>query len=121
MASKLLSRAIVLTLGCIMLSACSSESTPDSDGVVTGHLQMVGGPVNVTIPVPGSITIQGDAERTVEVGSNGAFSIAVLPGRYTLTGRSPQYNGGEGLCSAVIPVVVRSGETTSADVGCDMF
>jgi hypothetical protein len=59
---------IVLTLGCIMLSACIGESTPDSYGVVAGHLQMVGGPAHVTIPVAGSITIQGDAERTVEVG-----------------------------------------------------
>ncbi len=83
---------------------------------------MVGGPVNVTIPVAGSITIQGDAERTVEVGSDGAFSIAVPPGRYTLTGHSPQYNvnGGEGLCRGVKPVVVRTGAITSVDVGCDM-
>jgi hypothetical protein len=63
----------------MMLSACSAESTPDSHGVLAGHLQLVGGPVNVTIPVEGSITIQGDVERTVEVGSDGAFSIAVPP------------------------------------------
>jgi hypothetical protein len=39
----------------LMLLACSGESTPASFGVVAGHLQMLGGPVNVTIPVAGSI------------------------------------------------------------------
>ena len=101
MASRPLSRALIVTLGCIVLSACISESTPDSYGVVAGHLQIVGGPANVTIPVAGSITIQG---------------------RYALTGHSPQYGGGEGLCGkGAKPVVVRTGATTSVDIACDML
>jgi hypothetical protein len=122
MSTRPVSWAVVVTLGCMMLSACSRESTPDSYGVVAGHLQLVGGPVNVTIPVAGSITVQGDVERTVEVGSDGVFSIAVPPGRYLLTGHSPQYGGGEGLCGrGAKPVVVKTGVTTSVDVACDML
>jgi hypothetical protein len=76
----------------------------------------------VTFPVAGSITVQGDLERTVEVRSDGAFSIAVPPGRYLLTGHSPQYGGGEGLCGRGAKlVVVRTDATTSVDVACDMI
>jgi hypothetical protein len=80
----------------------------------------VGGPVDVHQPVDGSVTIEGPVDRTIDVGSDGTFSIWVPPGRYSLTGHSPLYGGGEYLCRGLTPVTVHMGQTTSTDVGCDM-
>ena len=107
----------VLVGTCLLLTACS-RSTP-TDGVISGHLAMVGGPANARIPVSGSVSVDGP-DLTVSVGSDGSYSIRVPAGRHVLTGTSPLYGGDASECDALKPVVVVTGGETSADVLCQM-
>ncbi len=45
--------------------------------------------------------------------------MTVSPGTYTLTGRSPLYQGGSFDCQALAPVTVLSGATVTANVYCE--
>jgi hypothetical protein len=93
---------------------------------VTGHLYGVGGPASVAgapppRPWPGTVTLTGPGVHSdVPVGANGAFSVMVPAGRYTVVGHSPLYGSGAGLCQAAGAVLVTSGHTTKADVLCQM-
>ncbi len=106
-----------------LTAACSGGP---ADGTVTGHLYGVGGPASVAAPPsprpwPGSVTLTAPGvDRDVPVGADGAFSVTVPPGKYTVTGHSPLYGSGAYLCRATGPVTVTSGRTTRADVLCQM-
>jgi hypothetical protein len=90
-------------------------------GTLTGHLYAVGGPVDSTLPLPGTVTVQRrGVHLNVPVGARGTFSVTVPAGRYTVVGHSPLYGSGEGLCRAAKVVTVTSGHTTNADVLCQM-
>jgi hypothetical protein len=94
--------------------------------VVTGHLKVVGGPApGAARPGNGTVTLTtADGESTtVQTDADGRFGVAVStgPGRYTLTGHSPQFGDGAYECRATGPVVVsRSTRTVHADVFCQM-
>lgn len=69
-------------------------------------------------PIPGTVSGRGPQTFRVKVGRDGRFSVTMFPGRYLLTGRSPLYNGGAGVCRHVGLVDVPAQATTHADVVC---
>lgn len=67
----------------------------------------------MTLTAPG-------VHRDIPVGTSGSYSAAVPPGNYTVTGHSPLYQSGAGLCQATGAATVTSGHSTKADVLCQM-
>jgi len=117
-----------IAVAAVALSAvagCSGGPAP-STGTVTGYLQMVGGPATLaggtpSFRVPGTITaVSPHGTQHGPAAKNGAFTLVLPVGTYTLTGTSPQYNSGQGRCIAVSKVVIRAGAITHADVTCVM-
>jgi hypothetical protein len=86
------------------------------------YLYGVGGPATVMAPPwPGTVTVTGSGvHRDIRVGADGAYSVRVPPGRYTVTGHSPLYGNGTYLCQAAGMATVTSGYATKADVLCQM-
>ena len=100
--------AVLLLLG----TACGGPK-----GTITGHLYRVGGPApGLPSPMPGTIYVSGGS--SVAAGSDGSFSVAVSPGTYTLSGRSPDM--GNALCRARHPVTVQAGAVVKVGVICDI-
>jgi hypothetical protein len=106
----------------LLLSGCASPSP--STGTLTGHLRQVGGPPpGVNRTVPGSVTVTGGGTtRELGVGTDGAFTIDLSPGTYTVVGHSPTTLNGDKLadCPAAAPVVIASGATTTSDPVCSI-
>jgi hypothetical protein len=92
--------------------------------MVTGRIEIVGGPVSLsgltpTSPVPGTVTaVSGSVTRHGSAGRDGAFTLVVPVGTYTLTGTSPNYDDGHTHCAATAPVAVVKGATAHADIIC---
>ncbi|MCU1624961.1 MAG: hypothetical protein JWL79_3806 [Frankiales bacterium] len=74
----------------------------------TGVLQIVGGPSGQPQTVTGIVTFTAadGSHSTVPVAGNGAFEVVISPGTYTVTGTSPSYREGAGVCRAERPVTV---------------
>jgi hypothetical protein len=114
----------VLTLA----SACGSGSSPavptgrpPATYVVTGHLEGVGGPGgHAPSPWEGTVTWTGTQHGTAGTDNLGRFTLRLPPGRYVLTGHSPQYGDGTYLCRAVGALVVTKGAQVRMDVLCQM-
>ncbi len=87
-----------------------------------GHLYGVGGPApGAARPWAGVVTVSGAGlHRDIQVGRDGAYSIALPAGSYTLAGHSPLYQSGAGVCRAAAVVKVSSGRVVAADVLCQM-
>jgi hypothetical protein len=117
---------LTLAAACLagLTTACSALSP--AHGTLTGHLYGVGGPATVTAPPsprpwPGTVTVTGSGLQIgISVGADGAYSVRVPPGKYTVTGHSPRYGNGTYLCQATGMATVTSGHTTNADVLCQM-
>ena len=82
-----------LAAGC-----ASAAAQPPASGHLTGKLVMEGGPLGPGGKQPGERAMSGtvtvtSAEHhpvTVTVGSSGTFSVPLPPGRYHVSGRSPE-------------------------------
>lgn len=117
---------LTLAAVCLAGSTTACSALGPTDGTVTGHLYGVGGPAPVTAPSsprpwPGTVTVTGSGVHLeLRVGADGAFSLRVRPGRYTVTGHSPRFGDGTYLCQATGMATVASGHTTKADVLCQM-
>jgi hypothetical protein len=102
--------------------AASTDATPT--GTVTGSFEMVGGPVTLSgttpsHPLSGTVTAtSGGVTRHASAGTDGAFTLVVPVGTYTLSGTSPQMDSGQSSCTAASPVTVVEGGTTHADIIC---
>jgi hypothetical protein len=98
------------------------SGTPVLDiGRVHGHLSAVGGPApGSRRPLSGEVTATGrNVTRTVQIGTDGSFSLTLPPGSYTLTGHSPDYGSGTAVCRTAHGTVrVRSTKAVTADVLC---
>jgi len=130
--------AVVLALGVGFLAGwfAHSPGSPNGSspqpatGTISGRLLAVGGLVDETRPLGGRIFASsrgnifvptGSGRFTASVGSDGEYSITVPPGKYTVAGRSPQYNGGRTPClAAKMPVIVRDGGDVVANVLCQL-
>jgi len=117
--------AIAMAAALSAVAGCSGGPAP-STGTVTGYLEMVGGPATLaggtpSFRVPGTITAVSPRDtQHGPAAKNGAFTLVLPAGTYTLTGTSPQYNSGQGRCIAVSKVVIRTGAITRANVTCVM-
>lgn len=114
----------LLALG--LVAGCSSHSTGPLEPPVEVHgvLRMTGGPAGATEPsVPGRVRFVGPRKGgdTLEVptAANGTFSLELNPGSYTVTGRSPQYDDGNGICRTNGDVVIKARRNSPITVACD--
>ena len=111
----------VMAAGMTLASCSSPTGPPGSTGTLTGTLQAVGGPPGAgPRALTGQITLhESNGTRfSIAVGANGRFSVAAAVGAYTVTGQSPQYEGGTADCQASGPVTVAKGVTSSVEVDC---
>jgi hypothetical protein len=116
-----------LAAGC-----ASAGDQPPASGQVTGKLVMEGGPLGPGGKQPGeramsgtvTVTSAGHHPVTVTVGSSGTFSVPLPPGRYQVSGRSPdvmEIDGGHSRelpCSQPTSAVVTAGQTATIALTC---
>lgn len=111
----------VMAAGMTVAGCSSPNGPPGPTGTLTGTLQAVGGPSGAgPRALAGQITLRGlsGARFLITAGANGRFSVPVTAGTYTVTGRSPKYEGGTADCQASGPVTVTKGVTNSVEVDC---
>ena len=111
----------VMAAGMTLASCSSPDAPPGPTGTLTGTLQAVGGPSGVgPRALSGHVTLHGPNGRRaiISVGANGRFSVPVPVGTYTVSGQSPQYEGGTADCKASGPVTVTKGLTSSVKIDC---
>jgi hypothetical protein len=92
--------------------------------MVSGTFLAVGGPSSAASSTQrGWITLSTDGRTVahVRVPQDGRYAFGALPGRYQLSGLTPQFNvdGHQAPCEAGHVVAVRAGKTTHANVYCD--
>jgi hypothetical protein len=101
-------------------------------GHLAGQLVMEGGPMGPGGQQPGerpmsgtvTVTSAGHQAVMVTVGSSGQFSVPLAPGRYQVSGRSPDVmedDGGHSRelpCSLPASVVVSAGSTATITLAC---
>jgi hypothetical protein len=97
----------------VSVAGCSS---PPDEGTLDGTLQAVGGPAGTgPHPLSGSVTFHGSDGNIATIGR---FSAHLPVGRYTVAGRSPQFNGGAGECQAPGPVTVTKDVASRVEIDC---
>jgi len=119
--------------GCASAGGASAGGTVHpATGHLTGKLVMEGGPMMPGGEQPGerpmsgtvTFTAAGHQAVTVIVGSSGEFSVPLPPGRYHVSGRSPdimEVDGGHSRelpCSQPTSVVVTAGSSTTITLAC---
>jgi hypothetical protein len=88
---------------------------------VSGQLRLTGGPSAVSEHgTPGTVFfLAGDGTKTtVPAASDGAFSVRLKPGVYTVTGTSFLYGDGKYVCRAENQVTVSASSLPIVLVGC---
>jgi len=117
-----------LATGCASAGGQEHSAT----GHLSGKFVMEGGPLGPGGKQPGerplsgtvTFTAAGHQPVTVEVGSAGKFSMPLPPGRYQVSGRSPdvmEVDGGHSRelpCSQPASVVVNAGSTATITLAC---
>lgn len=76
---------------------------------VVVRLNRVGGDApGAPVPLAGTViaTSTNSARCSVQVGADGAARVALRPGVYRVTGRSPQYGDGKYVCTSPQPLTV---------------
>jgi len=111
---------VLVVIPLAVATACSQHG--DATGTLQGHLYGVGGPApGLPVPFPGTITVTRNATSwEIKTGVDGFYTVTVPPGRYTVTGRSPHFNGGTESCPAPNPVEVSNGSTATLDAYCSL-
>jgi hypothetical protein len=106
-------------LASLALAGCTQEAEPAQQRVA-GTLRMTGGPLGVAQPgVHGEVVFaSGDRREVVEAAKDGSFATSLDAGTYTVTGTSPLFGGGAGVCRADAPVVVAGGSIDDVVVAC---
>ncbi len=107
-------------------AAGTSAGRSGTEAIVTGVLTMVGGPAGAAAtPVRGTVTLAASstAEGTgygysVSVLQDGRFTVSVVPGKYTVTGTSPDYFSGTMTCLASDLLDVSARSATQVTVTC---
>jgi len=121
----------VLLTGLAAGCASAGAQTPSS-GHLRGKLVMEGGPLGPGGKQPGerpmsgtvTFTAAGHQPVTVKVGASGTFSVPLPPGRYHVSGRSPdimEIDGGRSRelpCSQPTSAVVAAGQTATITLAC---
>ena len=115
-----------LLLASLLAGCAAPGQQAPATGHLAGRLVMEGGPMRPggqqpgERPIPGTVTVTAAGHRpvTIRVGSSGTFSVWLPPGRYHVSGRSPdivEVNGGTAYESPFSPlsVTVIAGHTTT--------
>jgi hypothetical protein len=117
-------QAVTGVAAIMLLSACApavvhapAVAHAPASGIVTGKLQIEGGPISPggqqpgKRPVPGTVRFTSTRQHrvTVRVGNSGAFSVQLPPGTYAVCSRSP---AAQGPCSQARRVTVTARHTT---------
>ncbi len=122
--------ATVLLAGCAACAAAGADQP--ATGHVTGKLVREGGPLGPGGKQPGehpmsgtvTFTTAGHQVVSVTVGPSGTFSVPLPPGRYQVSGRSPELmevDGGktrELPCSLPTSATVTAGQTATVTLTC---
>jgi hypothetical protein len=117
-----------------LAAGCASAGGPvqPATGRLAGKLVMEGGPLQPGGAQPGerpmsgtvTFTTAGHQAVTVTVGASGEFSVPLPPGRYRVSGRSPdimEVDGGHSRelpCSQPSSVTVSAGNTATITLAC---
>jgi hypothetical protein len=115
-----------LTVLAVLAALCAGAtfagcSSPPDEGTLDGTLQAVGGPAGIGPRLlSGSMTFHGSDGNiaTIHLSGNGRFSAHLPVGRYTVAGRSPQFEEGIGECQASGLVTVTKDVTSHIEVDC---
>jgi hypothetical protein len=112
-----------LLVGLVALTGCSADPNGGSDTSaqrVAGTLRMTGGPAGVSQPgVVGQVVFtSGDNREVTEAAADGSFAVSLTAGTYTVTGTSPLYGDGQGVCRADAPFVVADASVSDVVVAC---
>jgi hypothetical protein len=137
--------ATLALAGCATASHMDQTSTTSHTGsaAATGHLTgrfvIEGGPISpngqqpAERPIPGTVTLTaaGHHPVTIEVGDSGRFSAWLPPGRYQVSGRTPDIEeatsaqagnssaqGRELPCSQPLSVTITAGHTAAITLTC---
>jgi hypothetical protein len=123
---KLAVRRAPLSILTALAAICAGMSfagccSPPDKGTLDGILQAVGGPAGTgPRPLSGSVTFHGSNGNvaTIDLSASGRFSAHLPVGRYTVAGRSPQFEGGAVECQAAGPVTVTKDVTRHVEIDC---
>jgi hypothetical protein len=121
-----------LLLTGLVAGCASAAAQPPASGHLTGRLVREGGPLGPGGKQPGERAMSGTVTVapaghhpvTVTVGSSGTFSVPLPPGRYHVSGRSPdimEIDGGRSRelpCSQPTSAVVTAGQTATITLTC---
>ncbi len=121
-----------LLLAGLLAGCAASAGQPPTTGHLTGRLVMEGGPMGPggqqpgERPMAGTVTFTSAEHQpvTVKVGSSGAFSVPLPPGRYRVSGSSPaimEVDGGrsrEVPCSQPASATVTAGHAATITLTC---
>jgi hypothetical protein len=135
--------ATVALAGCTTAGHASPVASTSQHVPLTGHLTgrfvMEGGPISPDgqqpgeRPLPGTVTLTaaGHPLVTIQVGGSGRFSAWLPPGRYQVSGRSPNIEeassaqvgsgsnqGVERPCSQPLSVTITAGHTAAITLTC---
>jgi hypothetical protein len=120
-----------VTTGTVTTGTATTTGTGTT--IVTGRFLIEGGPMRPgggqpgERPLRGTVTFTAASEQTVSVvvGRSGAFSLALAPGTYHVSGRSPELmevsSGGaqhETVCSRPLTVHVTGQQTIKIAITC---
>jgi hypothetical protein len=136
-------RTCACVLGALLMTGCTaagaaghtavhaSGGPASATGHVTGRLLIEGGPISPggqqpgERPIPGTVTFTAAGHRPVAagVGASGTFSVWLLPGRYQVSGRSPDLITDSGkhevqTCSQPVSVTVSARHAATLAVVC---
>ncbi len=122
-----------LLLGTLLVGGGGTGGHSPAAGHLNGRFVMEGGALGPggqqpgERPLSGAVTFAAAGQRlvTAQVGASGAFSVALPPGTYGVSGRSPAIetaNGTSGwqeqTCSGPLSATVAAGRTTTVTVTC---
>jgi hypothetical protein len=130
-------RTCACLLAALALAGCATASHAGQHAPATGHLTgtfvMEGGPLGAggqqpgEQPIPGTVIVTDGGRHVVRirVGGSGRFSAWLRPGRYQVSGRSPNIEqaarsgqGQELPCSQPLTVTITAGHTAAVTLTC---
>jgi hypothetical protein len=103
----------------VLMSSCGSPSVVT--GTMKGQLFISGGPSpGQNRPTNGNVEATGRGRNTYStaVSENGQFVLHLPTGTYSLTGSSPNFDGGKGKCLGPDKITVSESQTIRANVNC---
>jgi hypothetical protein len=121
------------------ITVTSQTGAAAGTGRLAGRFVMEGGPISPNgqqpgeRPLPGTVTLTAAGQRpvTIQVGASGRFSAWLPPGRYQVSGRTPDIEqassaqagsgasqGVELPCSQPLSVTITAGHTAAITLTC---